>query len=989
MMVIMINTFVALGRSSSMRSLSPKRAPDRLRFPRLVIVRPLSYTIITVFLVVCGTTKSHTASTPLAASTSIRIFQLAANDVVYDQAGQMLYTSVPSGFGKTGNSIMPINPATLVPGAPIWMGSEPGRMAVSGDGKFLYAALNGAGAIRRFDLLSQSPDQRFALGNQVRIDPDGTTIIEGPYYARDLKVLPGRSDSVVAIRYFPCCSGSFGVAEYRDGVKLPADSGSVDPSTTFRLTVSENASVLYGIGLSGDLLKFTLDDNGVSLARVTRSFDLINGVNGADIAFAAGRIYTTNGLVIDPETPKIVGNFSFPHPTTVWGIVPDPATGRLYVLTSDQTCNTCPYSAVIYAFDLNTLSLIDSIEVTGLIGVPRSFIRWGANGFAFRTNQSNGVAKPTDQVFVIRTSLVPSAESTDLPAATQPERVLAPTLPSTIKEIALPNDDLIYDATRRLIYASVPGFAGALGNSIVPIDPNSGDLGSATTIGTNPGKLAISRDDHYLYAALITDVISDEKVRRLDLQSHNIDAEFGFRAPSSNPLLPPDLSPQFVTDMDVLPDDPTAVVFARAHSLSGFQPGGLALYQNGAVVVAKWFSDQTTVETTDDPLVFYGSNTQSAGGNGASQFLKWQIGLPGIFNDPYSPAYIAQGFVGGFACDVRWSGGFLFDCTGRVANPTSLLSIGTFDLFDSLSRNVVLPDTAAHKAYFLSGLTSSSGSTWTLRVYDTDTFLLLGLIQVPGVKGDAGSLIRWGSNGLAFGTGGNQVFLIQNSLINSPILPTPFIDNVAGEGVAGGTSNLRATLTSGGAPLIGKQIIFTVNGSPICGVTPACPTTNAFGIATLSNINLPGISAGTFAGAIQANFAGDANFAPASNTGTLAIAAVPQLFTDVTNHLLAIDSVTFVAGPFSVAGPNNFSTDHRTRVMIFTSSLGLTQPSPDLSVTLEGVPLTIEAVGPLPGVPDMSYIIVKLDPALTVGNLQMSITFHGATSNAGLISIGP
>jgi uncharacterized protein (TIGR03437 family) len=74
--------------------------------------------------------------------------------------------------------------------------------------------------------------------------------------------------------------------------------------------------------------------------------------------------------------------------------------------------------------------------------------------------------------------------------------------------------------------------------------------------------------------------------------------------------------------------------------------------------------------------------------------------------------------------------------------------------------------------------------------------------------------------------------------------------------------------------------------------------------------------------------------------------------------------------------------------MIFTSNLGLTQPSPDLSVTVGGVPVTVEAVGPLAGVPDTSYIVVKLEP-LPPGNLEVRITFRGVTSNAGLISISP
>ena len=953
-----------------------------IKIPR--VVRLLSFTILTALLILGGSDRYSTKSSaaPPAATTTIRIFQLAANDIVYDKAGQKLYTSIPSSFGGTGNSIIPINPATLVPGSPIWMGSEPGRMAITDDGKFLYTALNGSGSIRRLDLLSQTPGQQFALGNQLTSGAQIPTI-EGPYYARDLELLPGRNDSVVAVRYFPCCSGSFGVAAYRDGVKLPVNSDPIDLWSTFSLTSSSNASVLYGIGLSGDFLKFTVDDNGVTLARVTPWFNLINAGNGTDVVFADGRIYTTNGLVIDPEIPKIVGNFSFPTPSTVSGFVPDPATGRLYVLTSNAFCGpNCTWTAIIYAFDLNTLSLIDSIEVPGLMGFPRSFIRWGANGFAFRTNAFDRFASPTDQVVVIRSSLVPSAESTDLPVPTQPAHIVPPKLPSTIKEIELPNDDLIYDATRKLIYASVPGFAGNLGNSIVPIDPASGNLGSATPIGPNPGKMALSRDDHYLYAALITQVISDEKVRRLNLQSKNVDAEFSFRSTPTGTVA------QFLTDMAVLPNDPTTVAFARASNLNGNQPMGVALYKNGSVQNPAFTSGHTVVETSDEPSVFYTSDTQSLGGNAASNYVKWQIGLPSIFNGPFAPVYIAQGFVGGFFCDVRWSGRRLFDCQGRVADPTSLTPVGTFDLNGSLSRNVVFPDTAAHKAYFLSGQISSVGSTFTIRIYDTDTFLQLGSIDIPGVKGDAFPLVRWGSNGLAFGTGGNQVFLIQSSLINSTVLPTPFIDNVAGDGVLSGTGNFTATLSSGGAPLAGKSVTFTVNGTPVCGVTPACPTTNAAGVATLSNVSFPGVSAGVFPGAIQANFAGDANFAPTGNTGTLTVLPAPHVLTNASNHLLAIDSVTFVTEPFSVVNVLNLSTDQRTRVMLFTSNLGLTQPSPDLSVTVGGVPVTVEAVGPLTGVPDTSFIIVKLEP-VPPGTHEVSITFRGVTSNAGLISIFP
>jgi CSLREA domain-containing protein len=126
----------------------------------------------------------------------------------------------------------------------------------------------------------------------------------------------------------------------------------------------------------------------------------------------------------------------------------------------------------------------------------------------------------------------------------------------------------------------------------------------------------------------------------------------------------------------------------------------------------------------------------------------------------------------------------------------------------------------------------------------------------------------------------------------------------------------------------------------------------------------------------------------AVDIGAFELGTAPLLFTDATNHVVAIDSVTFVRDPFSVAGLHNFSSDQRTRIMIFTSNLGLNQPTGLLGVTAGGIPLSVEAVGTLSGIPDTSYIIVKLDSLLT-GNVQLSVTFQGATSNAGILSISP
>jgi uncharacterized protein (TIGR03437 family) len=129
-----------------------------------------------------------------------------------------------------------------------------------------------------------------------------------------------------------------------------------------------------------------------------------------------------------------------------------------------------------------------------------------------------------------------------------------------------------------------------------------------------------------------------------------------------------------------------------------------------------------------------------------------------------------------------------------------------------------------------------------------------------------------------------------------------------------------------------------------------------------------------------------------SHTMTAVYVPVPVIFTEQgTSNVAAVDSVTFVRGPFRLFNPLNFSADRRTRIIFFTSDLGLTQPNSSLSVQAGGVSLPVESVGPLSGVPGLSasYIVVRLPDGLPTGNLQLTVTMNGATSNAATLSIAP
>jgi hypothetical protein len=90
-------------------------------------------------------------------------------------------------------------------------------------------------------------------------------------------------------------------------------------------------------------------------------------------------------------------------------------------------------------------------------------------------------------------------------------------------------------------------------------------------------------------------------------------------------------------------------------------------------------------------------------------------------------------------------------------------------------------------------------------------------------------------------------------------------------GAYGGTTTLSATLTSGGNGVPGESVSFTVNSSSV-----GSATTNASGVATLQNVSLSGISAGSYPTGVAASFAGDSSYLASSGSSSLTVSKASQ-----------------------------------------------------------------------------------------------------------------
>src|SRR2546430_1887186 len=87
-----------------------------------------------------------------AAGADVRQLGLPTKDLVYEPHTARIYASVPSNVPGLENRVVAIEPTTGVVSGSIFVGSEPGKLALSSDGQTLWVALDGAAALRAIDL---------------------------------------------------------------------------------------------------------------------------------------------------------------------------------------------------------------------------------------------------------------------------------------------------------------------------------------------------------------------------------------------------------------------------------------------------------------------------------------------------------------------------------------------------------------------------------------------------------------------------------------------------------------------------------------------------------------------------------------------------------------------------------------------------------------------------------------------------------------------
>lgn len=320
-----------------------------------------------------------------------------------------------------------------------------------------------------------------------------------------------------------------------------------------------------------------------------------------------------------------------------------------------------------------------------------------------------------------------------------------------IRKVTIATNDLIFDPGTGQIYASVPSSAGSGGNSITPLNPVAATVGQSVFVGSEPGQLARSDDNQFLYVALN----GASSVRRFDLATQTAEPPF----PIGTPLQ--------VEDMAVPPGQPHSVCIVSEDPRYSPHFAWTIIYDDG-VARPDQVNGQDTIAYSASPGRLYAYN------NSISQFDfdRFNISASGI-GGPGSDAN--SNLISGYNLHIKFSDGLVFVNNGEVIDPEAATILGTFSGTGYNVPFAIQPGDG--RAFFLTG----SGATLTLRAYDVQTFLPAGTLDIPGVSGSPGSLIRWGRNGLAFRTSGNQVFLIRTALVPTSTSWTAMSYSVGGD----------------------------------------------------------------------------------------------------------------------------------------------------------------------------------------------------------------
>ncbi len=892
----------------------------------------------------------------------------ASEDLLYDPLRDRLLLSVGNGLGGQSNGLAVFDPYHGVVDSFTSLGDKrPARLARSSDGQSVYVSLPSDALVRRLTLATLAQDLEFALGGEYIYG------VWYPFYAADLAVLPGKPESLAVwrVRRPGPMAGEYGwgIAVFDNGVMR---SDVTAAGGNWRVESDADNGTLYGYdtyeyvsGLARDLYRFTLDSNGVSVAEKypRLAYDV-----GTDVEYAGGRLFTTAGRALRTQPFGVSRMYSGSESGLL--VEADMASGRVFYLSLSNTTaslrvhdiesqiqlgvvsvsNVIGTPTSLIRFGSNGLAFRTASNQVFLVRTPLVqpaagadvALRISGSASAEVTNDTLITLTVTNQgpaqaaslqitnrfspaVSIVSVSsdigtwstgadqVIWSLSSLDLAAqavlsctvrasSTGVVTLAASVLTSTpdpvrgnnqavfawqvgpetriesVSRLQLAANDVAWSPSlgRLLITASnsTPNWAGAL----LSVDPFERAIRFESTLGDDAGRLAVSRDDAMLYVG------TDYGLNALTLPGLAVTNRF---------LINPNDPRASVRELEVLPEANTSVL-AGSRSVSASSTW-LGVYDSGTqrTTAPQFGSSGFSLEFGDDPTLFYYQD------HGISGFRRYAVQTNGVTLLDTDTALLPASTP----ITLAWADGQLFSSVGILVDPFSRTRVGAAA---AITNNAaVCYDATARRAYFV----SPAGTNGWLHAIDKATLVATGSRLITGVSGAPASLVRWGTNGLAFRTTGGQVFLLQTALIPS-----------------GQPADLALEMTTAQpTAVVGSNFVYSIavaNAGP-----DSAPNSQVlFRASTNAAVTTATVSAGTWATNGPQLVASLGSLA-AGEIATVSITVKPTQ----PGSLFAVASAT-AGAPDPVAGNNTRTLTHPVALVLAPGATTIiNQPASDLA----------------------------------------------------------
>jgi Bacterial Ig-like domain (group 2) len=304
----------------------------------------------------------------------LRMVSMYTRDIAYDRVTNRIYASVADHSGSLSNTLASVNPQTGTVEWSIAVGTEPGKLALSDDGQYVYIGVNGGKSVARFHIPSRTVQQTFGLGT---------------YGLLDMLVLVGSPQSLAIARFELSSGAPGGVAIYDNGaprgLTTPGWGQTFDAIPTILEHGTSNGTIFaYG---KGSVFLLSITSSGASIGSMHEvNFD------GGDMVQEGGLLYFPSGEVYNPITSTLVKTYSVP-----------PINNDLNKVLPYSTLNRVFFAQYFSAyewlsFDQTSLAPTGSVNIYNIgTGAPLRFIRWGSNGLALSTDAG--------QLFLLRSTL--------------------------------------------------------------------------------------------------------------------------------------------------------------------------------------------------------------------------------------------------------------------------------------------------------------------------------------------------------------------------------------------------------------------------------------------------------------------------------------------------------------------------------------------------------------------------------------------------------